>query len=407
MEKEKKRQIIIRISCFIAAFGLWFYINSSVNPIITSTIKEVPVSVINKDVLTQAGLVELPGQQYTVDIKIKGPIPDIYQVTKNKIKVEVDMSKYALKKGENAIPVDITNNTNLNNISILNPESVFIKVELDKYMEKSFPIKTDELDIKKEDGYITMTPVLNPSEAVVSGAEEYVKVVTSVQAVGTIKEPSKGIAASVSLKAVDNEKKTITDVTIKPGNTEAVVPVKKIKSVKINVNTTGKVPQNIILNSIVSNIDKIDIAADEKNIDSIKSIDTEPVDLSTINESQSISVKLVIPEGVKNISNTTQVVVSFALDKIVQKNYTVDINFKNLGDTLNSVPDKKSVSIVVQGSEKIVNDSLKNSDFTAVVDLASLTEAGTYSKNIDITMPQGVTKVQADPETVSVTITKK
>ncbi len=407
MEKEKKRHILIIISCVIASFGLWFYISTSVNPIKTITIKNVPVAVTNKDALTQAGLIELPGQQYTVDVKIKGPITEIYQVTRDQIKVEVNMSKYALKKGENTIPVDITNNSSYTSISIPNSEPVFVKVNLDKYMEKSFPVITSMLDIKTLQGYLSMPAVLNPVEAVVSGPAKYVSMVNSVQAAGTIKESSKDSSTTVSLKAVDEAKRVISEVSVKPAYAEALVPVKKIKTVRINVKTTGKLPKNFILNSVVSNPDKIDLAADEKTIDSIDSIDTEPVDLSKIGDTKSAAVNLVIPDGVKNVNNITQVNVTFALDKIVQKNYTINVSYKNLGDSLTAVLDKQSVSIVVEGSEKIVNDNLKSSDFAAAVDLGSLIEGGPYIKNIDITMPQGVTKVPQTPETVSVTITKK
>ena len=54
MDKERKEQLIIKICCVIAAFALWLFITGTENPLTSYKIQNIPVKLLNTDVLTRS-----------------------------------------------------------------------------------------------------------------------------------------------------------------------------------------------------------------------------------------------------------------------------------------------------------------------------------------------------------------
>ncbi|WP_396276502.1 CdaR family protein [Haloimpatiens lingqiaonensis] len=139
MDKKRRKDFIIKICCLIVAFGLWLYISNIENPIKTTVIRNVQVNIVNKDVLSQYDLVQLPKQSYTVNVTVKGATSEIYAIKPSSFKLEADISNYALKKGTMKIPVEVKSSPG--NVSIINPESLWVKMELDNFSQKKVPVK--------------------------------------------------------------------------------------------------------------------------------------------------------------------------------------------------------------------------------------------------------------------------
>lgn len=406
-EKSKKYQLIVKITCFITAFGLWLYISNLENPISTYRLSNVPVKLINTEALAQSKLALLPGSQQTVTLTLRGRSADFALIKSEQFSLVADLGAYVLKKGEVNIPVQVVNSPKEDNVKILNSNNLWIKINLDEYVEKTVPIKV-LIEEGVKPGYYALQPQLKLLDALVEGPSKYVNRVDNVVAKCNIKNAVSDVTNTLPLQAVTSQDAIINEVKINPQVVDVVVPVKKVKTVGINIKTKGNLNKNNVLKSLESVPNKIDIAGNEDVLRNINSIDTQPVDLDKLSASGIVNTTLIVPHNVKLINSDGNIKVNVtieSIDKVVEKNLALDVNVKNLSDIYDITMDNLKVNVVVSGFEETINN-IKESDIICYIDASSLKE-GENSVKVNLELPAGINKVSISPDTVKVVLKKK
>lgn len=402
MEKKKRQLIFVRICCIFASFCLWLYISNWENPIDTYKLKNIPVELINTDALEQSKLTVIPGQNFNVSLNIRGVSLAVMKAKPADFKVVADMSLYVLKKGLNKIPVQIV--TYPSNINIENSNTMWVEVELDDLAQKSVPVKT-KIQGSPKSGYYYFDGTPNATEVKVSGPKKYVDMVS--EAVGTvnINGLSKDTELNASLEAHDTSGKVVSNVKLSPNNVSISVPIKKGKNVSVNLKTKGTAANGINVKDISLEQQSVQICGDENTVSNISSINTLPIDLSTIEDSKELKAKLDLPKGVSLTSGNEYVAVNVSIEKTIQKTVSVNINILNLDSKYNAVLDSSTAAVTISGSETAVN-AIKDGDIKCTVDASTLIE-GTHSLKIAAAVPQGITMVSVVPGMGNVNMTKK
>ena len=82
------------VLAILIAIGLWFYVTVEVNSTTSATIYNVPVTIVNEDVLTSRGLMIAPSSELAVDLKVYGNRNAISRIKSDKdsITVSVDVA---------------------------------------------------------------------------------------------------------------------------------------------------------------------------------------------------------------------------------------------------------------------------------------------------------------------------
>lgn len=399
MEKQSKEEIIIKICCIIAAFTLWFYVINIENST-TYKIRNVSVHFINEQALGDSKLAILPNQQFTITLTVRGNASDLYSITPDKFNAVADLSTYVVKKGENHVPVEIKGYPG--NVNVVS-ENWWVKVNLDDLVEKTVPIKLD-LEGTTKDGYLASPPTITPTDAIVSGCAQYINTITSVHAKVPINNASKDVTATLLLQATDANNNNVGNIaTMKPKYVDVIVPINRTKTVNIVVKTKDNLSRNLKMKSLVSTPDRIDISGNS-SIANLSYLNTEPIDLSALTDSGTITAKLVLPAGVKLLNSNGTVSVRVSVEKSIQKNLSLVIQSKNLNGLFTSTLDTPNVKVIIVGLESIIN-ALKPEDVMGSVDLTSAVE-GVNSLNVTVTAPNGVTVLSQDPLKVSATLKK-
>ena len=168
--KNKRNQILVKICCVIASFILWLYIFNVEDPMRERKIV-VPVTIVNKDALAQSKLVQIDDQSPTISLLIKGNASNVYSVKSSDFKLQLDLNAYVMKKGQNNIPVEVKKSPD--NISIVNNENLWIKIQLDELKNKSVPVRIG-VGGKLKEGYYALDPILNTEKVEISGAADAV-----------------------------------------------------------------------------------------------------------------------------------------------------------------------------------------------------------------------------------------
>lgn len=408
MDRTKKKSLIVKFVCVLLSFVLWLYVSNVENPTRTSDVKGVAVELENQEVLSASNLYMSQDQNLTADLKLEGAANDIYSVNKNDFTLKADLSGYALKKGENNIPVEVISSPE--GVTIKNKAVLTVKVNLEEGIEKNVKVSSKVKTSFKE-GVNQKSISIKPSSVKVSGPESLVNSVVSVVLKGEISEISKDISQSFTLVPIDSEGNEVHGVELSEEKGKLNINVGAEKTVKVNPTYKGKLSDDLTLNSITLSSDTVSIVGDSSKLEFIGQINTEPIDLSAVTDSGSINIKLILPEGISLASGSDKITASI---EVAKKEKTDDVITKKIDGVQVNITGKENnnltylvdnITVEVSGKSSEVN-ALTASNITASASAAGLTEAGEYEVSIDASLTNAGTSVSivSKPEKIKITI---
>lgn len=404
MDNKKDNQIIIKVICVIASLIFWLYVANAKNPIRDKRIT-LKVVLENTDVIEKSKLAiipdENPNDTYEISVKVQGPMLELSYLNEEDIVLKADFSQAKLTEGVNRIPVYISRIPK--NIDIVDKDNLSIDVNLDDLIEKSVPV-VDNITVTAKAGYTASKPVITPQKVKVKGPQQYVKNVSYVQVATALENISEDEELNLPVQPYNEAGRDVKYVTVEPQTVNVVVAVKKTKKVPVKVETKGTLANGAFLRNIEAVPNTVEIAGDEKILQSINEIKTEAIDLSEISEDKSLDVKLVL-DKVSTISGSDIVAVKIGVEKLEQRNLSLDIDFINLEEGLKFTSNYSKASFVVSGAESIIN-KIKAEDIKCIVDLNELAEGLYPNLQIRVDVPEEVTIQSYSPKTVMVTIEK-
>lgn len=363
MEKKNNGKTLIKVCCVIVSFCLWLYISNYENPISTYTIKNVSVELINSDTLAQSNFTLTPNQKFSVPITIRGTDVEVNKARASDFKIVADMSTYAVKEGENKIPVQIVHYPP--NVNIENNTNMWVDVVIDKTKEKNVSVIV-KASGKPKHGYYSLEPTFSQSEVTVSGPSKLVDLVSGVSATADVDNLNKDLTTEEALEAVDKTGKTVSDITIKPAKIQVTVPIKKNESSTTNV------------------------APEEKQS----------------NKTNSTNINGVTPGNQQNVVNNVNGN-NTNTDSIIEKTFSANISVINVPDGFNSTLDATvAVKVTVSGKSTVIN-AIKDGDIKGTIDGTSFKEGVNVGQPEVVNLPQGAQSVAIAPTTINVTLTKK
>lgn len=378
--KNQNKTLIPKIICLLLSFGLWIYISNVENPVRSVEIKNIPVELVNLDSLEHSNFALSGNQKYTVDLKIEGTSTDVIKVKPEDFKIIADISTYALKTGENIVPVQIISYPE--NVTIKNNGFLGIKVELEDLVSRDIAIQS-RVKLKYNDNIYEISKKITPSSVTVQGAKSIVDKISSAVIDGEENGISTDFEKNYDIKFLDSKGEEVKNIYSKIDKAKLSVVVSNGKSVPINLKTTETPKAGLELMGYELSSNYVNIIGSSDSLANIKSVDTETVDISNLNDTSELDVKLILPEGVKVTSGQEYVKVKVILkvkeniNENNNKTLNIKVNFNNLKDNLILESSSEKVSVTISGTQSEL-EKIDESSLTAVVDLSAVTDEGTY-----------------------------
>lgn len=373
-----KQKVIVQIVCIMLSIGLWFYVTNIENPIKTYDINKVPVELLNVDSLNVSGLTLSPNQQFYVNLTIEGQSQDVFRVDKSDFKITVDLSEFAFVKGAQKIPVTIKEVPE--NIRVKNSNGLTVTVSIENYISKEVPVKS-RIEVISKSNYYVSTPTFVPEVVNVSGPESLVNKVDKVIAEGQESNAIETIVKNYMVSPVDEDDNLVDGVELSEQWVEAKILINQGKSVPIKVNTTGELPNGLILKSIEPSIKEVGITGSQDVLDTVGEIGTEVVDLSQITDSTTLNLALGVPDNILIDSGEYSVSVNIVVEKVQQvqtKEFTIGYSLINAPAGFIITTNVDKVTFKVSGYEEELK-AITEANFTATLDLSKYTEEGTFT----------------------------
>ena len=405
-----KQKIIVQIVSLFISIGLWLYVTNTENPIRTVEVSKVPVQLLNANDLSKQGMALVPNQSIYVDLKVEGYSQDVYKLNKDNFSIKIDLAEYALKLGDNSIPITIVDTPS--NVTVKNTSNLVVTVKIEEIIEKDFKVES-RIDVAAKANYYVAQPQINPETVTVSGPKSLVSQVKGVVVLGQEDNVFEDIVKNYEVVAIGDSGYTVEGVKLSTERVQVIIKVNPGKSVPIKVGTIGNAGYNINIASMELSQNYVEITGPQYILDSISEIYTEAIDLSRITKNSNMKVDLIFPDGIEKAS-ISYVTVSIEVEEAkesqeneVTREFEVEYTTSGLASDFNMTASSNKVKIVLKGSKNKL-DSINIENIVASIDLSSITDAGQYTETPAVNITGDAEGVEIiSVESIIINVTKE
>ena len=395
----------LKILACIFAVGLWLVVVNVDNPNQTRTFS-APVTVINEEVLTEAGrYYTIPDGNNVVKFRVTARRSVIEQLSNSDFTATADMN---FLENDSRIPVTVTVNEAYSNVSI-SAKKLYLQVVVgtDMMMKHEVVVETQGAP---EEGCVIQSATAEPNNVTLTGPQEVLSQVAKVVAYADVTNISQDMEMeSVMLHFLDGNGNEVDRSRIKVDQDVAKITIRtaRQKQVDVNVTTSGSLPEGLYLDSVTVNPSRITIVGDAKALNEITAINIpgSVVDLSQIQSSTTTTVDLnsYLPEGVKvNSGESSQAEITIKVSGDTTQTFEVpvaNITVRNLETGLEVSFGDETVAVQIKGSKDDLS-ALDAKTITGYIDASGLGE-GEHTLQLNLELADGY---QASPATVKITI---
>lgn len=400
----ERKEIIDRVIAVVIAIGLWFYVISVVNPPTTVTIRQVPVTLLNQEYLTEARLAIAGDGNYTVDVTLSGKRKDLI-LTQADLTATADLN--GLIPGQNYITVKVTSP---GNTTVQEIRTEKIQVYVDELAASAKAVDVSVLNLPS--GTELSSIALDHETIVVSGARSLVDMVdrmlVTVDASGmTIDEPQN---LQLSVTPIDAEGNIVGAVNPEYVYVNLSATLYSVKSVPLytRVEGTPGLGAELLSSNIPSSVSIKGMLID---LAKINYIDAEPLDIEGITENTEREVVPILPEGVELSGQNDSLIATFTLSEqgtVFREADSSTVALEGLAEGLRAEASGEtfSMEVAIRGPIAEITD-LSEDAISLYADLSEIIEAGEYELPIQGRAADGMTlEINTDPAYILVTVTE-
>lgn len=358
------------IIAIIVGIGIWAYVINVLDPVSSTTVKNVPVQLVNQESIAASGLAIAGTGEYTVDVVVGGTRSNVSNVQASELLARADVSD--LHIGQNYITVEVEAPSNLT-VNEIRTQSIQVYVDNLVSEIKPLILETSNKGASQELGNIT----LSEDTIRVSGAESLVNIVAGVKApidaAGILIDEE--FTQSVRLVPVDAEGNTVRGVKLSISDLDVTATLYETKEVALGVPLIGEFSDEIkVLSELVPA--SIVIKGPMHDLAEIWTIDADAIYRSEIKESCSIAIHPITPGDIEVADASKSLAAVYEVIGRTEMEFT----FSNESSIIFiNVPERTSVAlaedIVVKVS--VYEDDaevLNASDFIVTVDCENNSE---------------------------------
>ncbi len=400
----------------LLSFVIWFVINANSQTESNVTISNIPINVDLSDEAVEDGLVVFGLEDVSASVEVTGNRITVGSLSASDIEINALQASSIIAPGSHTLELTAKKvgvKTNYNFASNVTPSTVTVFV--DKYKEKTFDI-ADDLVYKVEEGFYANSS-FSETKVTVSGPETEVLSIDQVVVQGTME----GVNGSTKTDRFDLVylDKNGNELNLSMSDAD-------VTSIEVSLTPLPILEVELSLDVVDAPIDypdftlspnTIKIAAEQSVIDSIKNnkVTIGTLDFSSLdNTKHSLTYDISLPNGCKNLSDSTSAKVTIDLSEYEKTKLTVNHFSSSNADLTkyNVVFNSSGLDVFVCGPSELISD-IRSADVIATVDFSNkLVDVDKDTVSLELPLMFKFTKDNAQcwvngDYTVSVSVTKK
>lgn len=401
----------LKLIAILFALILWFAVINIDDPVVSETFKNVPVQLVNTEVLTEAGLTYevLDNTAVIETITIYGPRTLVESLNENDIVAKADVNEITVANTVAVnVSVDVRNSSKITNIRS-SLECVKLNIEESKTKQLVINATTSG---KLASGYIVGGIELDQNRVRISGPESIVSKVSSAKVNVDVADASSDVATYGTVRLYDKAGTEIMSELLVKGTEKVhinvnVIPTKYVP-VKYQLHGTPAEGYGVVEDAITCDIMTVLIAGKTEVLRDVNEImiTGEELDISGLTAEKEFSVMLknYLPDNIilGDKEYDGKATIKVPVEEIATE--VVELLKENL--TIGNIPEGIQVSLVdvpdyleleVTGTVTKVREVM-TSDVTAVIDMNAVLPStglstwleGTYDVEATLNVPEGV-----------------
>lgn len=395
MRKRIESDLLLKILSVVFAFLLWMFVINTDNPVIKKTFSDVPVDMLNEQVLDELNQTYKIESGDTVSFTVKGKKDIVDRLTKSDFRATADVSSMS---DVHAIPIKVEALRYKSQLDV-DTGNATIKVVLEDVKSDQIPVVM-EVKGKPAIGYTVSTQTATPNLISISGPKSVVSRIKQIVAVVNVSGVKKDVTMTQSVKCYDEDGDEVSQERIKLDTNKIKVKIglSRTKIVPFKVDTKGSPGKGYVLGSIDYQPKHIEITGSKEDLDKVDSIKLVKLDISDSTKSIEKTIKasdIKLPDGisfVKSVDKIKNVVIRANIEKKKSRTLTIPTsqialinNTKNYAVTF----DDQEIKVKISGLRSVI-DKVVVKDLNPKLDMR-LYEPGTHTVQIQLTKIKNMT----------------
>jgi len=398
------RGVIANITTFVLAAVLalviWAAAVRASDPVATR-ILEIAVETVGMP--PQATLISNPPQ--TIFITIEGPESSLENTPTTDFEAIIDLSEIPYAEVE--VPIEVVYLGEDSQLSIISqsPETTVIRME--QIITRDIPISVQVRgDVAR--GHRQGDTRVEPEMVQITGPSPRVSELAEGRVTIFVDNAREDVTEERPPTFYDNDGNvaTVVGLTVSPAEVVVIIPVIELAGFAekpITVNWVGEPAPGYRLLDVKVEPTSVQVTGAPADLEGLR-IQTEPVDISGLDESETIQVSLDLPEGI-GLVEVQSIIVTVEIEPILTSDVVRrPVEIRALGEGLEAVVEPEQVRVFLFGPLPVL-DSLAEDDIRVTVDLLNYV-TGTHVVEPFVTVDaDGVEIRSTQPAIVTVLIT--
>lgn len=376
MGKKLTNNLKLKILSVFLAFFVWLAVTNISNPDVTAT-KEVPLEVLNEDVLSTNGKTyELIDNRTTVTVAYKVRTLDAGSISASDFRAYIDLADMYKPTGAVPVKVDVKNNK----VDAVTAKPMVIRVTTEDVQQKKFDL-TAYTEGKTESGYREGTVNIVPTSIYVSGPESQVGRISTVGITIRLDGANSDLSGTAQIQCFDANRNKITlddRVTLSRSEADYTLSILKVKTLGLNFETEGRVADGYRFTGIESNVNSVDVVGLKSDLAEINAINIPKSELNMDGASADkeviIDLNKYLPENVELADSNSKIHVTLKVEPLETRTIelkTSKIRQVGASSRYSYQYDRDAIRLSIKGLQEDL-DQLTDDDLEAEVDVSDM-----------------------------------
>ena len=401
------------IALFFSAF-LWLIVVNVDNPIGSRTFQDIPVTVVNDDIIKSSGEVYQVLGEDTVSVVVYANREIRQKLRAEDLVVTADVSQMDTTTNLIPITVDIPDYGDDYESAVAVPRN--LRIQREKSGSKVLALTVDTGGTTPRDGYTLGDLTVDPANVTITGPQSALDKIDRAAARIDVSGKSKDEDIQADLILYDENGNELGQTQLEnnlgEGGIIVSVEILKQKTVPVEFGVTGTPAEGYRYTGYTSEPEGIRICGKTDDIDDVDAINV-PASVININGAaasleQIVDITPYLPEGISLVDeNAAKITVTVMVEQEGTRTINMlvsSIRISNLAEDLevDYEPDAE-ITLQFRGEEQAL-DVLDISNAVSV-NLSDYTEPGTYDIPVSVNTPDGIEMISKP--TVSLTLARK
>lgn len=386
------------VSLFIGV-SLWVFVTDTENP---TVIDFFPQPITVEAVNVEEGLA-VANQLSTVNVRVSAPSDRWQSLSTANIRAYVDLKGFDARSQEVPVLVEVRG---IGGVRLVDTEPRSITVNLEDLVSRTVPVRARTIG-SLPTGYELGSMAPATTNVRVTGPESLVALVSEAAADVNVTGLTVGVEQGVTLKPLGAGGAEVRGVRLEPESVRVLVEINQstlIRTLPLTVEIVGNPDPGFRVSSVMTSPAAILVQGPIEALQRIDSIALPSVNVNGARTDIVRSVAVPLPPGLAFVDRERATVTVSIAPMTGRLRMRLAVTTEGLAGGSTALVDPGNIEVVLEGALPVLN-ALGTADVRATADLIG--RVGTVTVPVQVTVPEGVTLVSVQPQSVTVTITSR